>query len=109
MRFPLSCLGLSLFLASSLAGTPRMVAAQNAPSARAAEQNTEAVLVSLQNRAKQGDVNAQYYLGFMYYVGQDVLQNCATAAEWYGKAAAQGHASAQFNLGNTYYVGEGVP
>jgi TPR repeat protein len=36
--------------------------------------------------AEQGDANAQYNLAVMYARGKGVLQNGATAADWYYKA-----------------------
>ena len=58
--------------------------------------------------AKQGNVDAQYNLGVMYAIGQDVPQDDAQAVQWYRKAAEQGDAEAQYNLGLMYYKGEGV-
>jgi TPR repeat protein len=51
--------------------------------------------------AKQGDVNAQGYLGLMYQNGEGVLENDKTAVEWLTLAAKQGYAKAQYNLGIT--------
>jgi len=57
--------------------------------------------------AKQGHVEAQYWLGAMYadeYV--DVLpQDYAKATHWYGLAAEQGHSLAQVDLGYLYETG----
>ena len=58
--------------------------------------------------AKQGNVDAQYNLGVMYAIGQDVPQDDAQAVQWYRKAAEQGFAEAQYNLGVMYAKGEGV-
>ena len=49
--------------------------------------------------AEQGDVDAQFNLGYMYNNGEGVPENDKTAVKWYTKAAEQGHASAQTNLG----------
>jgi len=59
--------------------------------------------------AEQGEINAQYSLGTIYYVGKDVPQDYAEAFKWYRKAAEIGLADAQFFLGAMYYNGEGVP
>ena len=48
--------------------------------------------------AEQGDADAQYNLGVMYYDGQGVDVNYKKAFECYEKAAEQGHAQAQHNL-----------
>ena len=58
--------------------------------------------------AEQGNAQAQFSLGKMYYEGQGVRQDYAEAVQWYRKAAEQGLAEAQFNLGLMYYNGQGV-
>jgi TPR repeat protein len=59
--------------------------------------------------AEQGDVVAEYDLGYRYDDGQGVPQNYAEAFKWYRKAAEQGDADAQNNLGVMYRMGHGVP
>src|SRR5579862_7032168 len=59
--------------------------------------------------ADQGNADAQYALGVIYYFGQGVPHDCAAAASWFRKAADQGNATAQFNLGLMYGNGRGVP
>ncbi len=59
--------------------------------------------------AEQGNADAQYNLGLMYYRGQGVPQGYAEAVKWYRKAAEQGHAFAQFSLGGVYHTGRGLP
>ena len=56
-----------------------------------------------QNRAMDGNVEAQRALGMMYYNGKGVPQDAAKAMEWFQKAAGQGYAAAQYNLGEMYY------
>jgi len=63
----------------------------------------------LRTNAEQGDVEAQYTLGMLYYEGHGVRQDYATARHWWEQAAAQGHASAQYRLGVLYQKGRGVP
>lgn len=58
--------------------------------------------------AKQGNAEAQFNLGWMYYNGYGVRQDHAKAAKWLEKAAAQNDASAQFLLGGMYKFGDGV-
>ena len=58
--------------------------------------------------AEQGDVEAQFNLGFFYDSGNGVLQDYAEAVKWYRLAAEQGQADAQNNLGVMYANGEGV-
>ena len=59
--------------------------------------------------AEQGNAQAQYYLGVLYFKGEGVPQDYAQARKWWRKAAAQGHAIAQFNLGGLSSKGRGVP
>jgi TPR repeat protein len=59
--------------------------------------------------AKSGDVEAQFYLAYMYASENEVPKNDKTAVKWYTKAAEQGLAEAQSNLGAMHANGEGVP
>ena len=58
--------------------------------------------------AKEGNAEAQFTLGEMYYAGKGVTQDYTEAYKWYRKAAEQGHKHAQISLGVLYYEGEGV-
>jgi TPR repeat protein len=58
--------------------------------------------------AIQGDQNAQYELGALYYSGNEVKQDYSQAALWYRRAAEQGNVDAQFSLGNMFLMGEGI-
>ena len=57
---------------------------------------------------KQGDVRAQYNVGWMNAYGIGTLQDYEQAVNWYRKSADQGFVHAQFNLGNMYLRGDGV-
>jgi TPR repeat protein len=59
--------------------------------------------------AEAGDVQAQYYLGYMYDHGLGVPQDYAEAVRWFRLAADQGNVRAQTNLGIMYKNGDGVP
>jgi TPR repeat protein len=59
--------------------------------------------------AKNGDAEAQYYLGRMYLMADGVPSDYKQAADFFRKAAAHGNANAQFYLGVLNYLGEGVP
>ena len=59
--------------------------------------------------AEQGDAEAQFSLGVMYYYGEGVSQDYGEAVKWYRLAAEQGLASAQVDLGSMYEYGRGVP
>ena len=58
--------------------------------------------------ADQGDADAQYNLGWMYYNGDGVTQDYTEALKLYRLAADQGNAFAQGNLGWMYEYGQGV-
>jgi uncharacterized caspase-like protein len=59
-------------------------------------------------RAKEGDKEAQTYVGEIYEKGLGVPPDYAVAVAWYRKAAEQGHSRAQINLGHLYEKGLGV-
>jgi TPR repeat protein len=71
--------------------------------------------------AEQGDPNAQFKVGNMYYHGQGISKNYEQAIKWYWKAsekgdikwyqnaAENGNVEAQYILGHMYYRGQGVP
>lgn len=58
----------------------------------------------LTNRAKQGDLDAMFELGGLYYNKQKYND----AFSLYKKAAEKGHPGAQNSLASMYYLGEGV-
>jgi hypothetical protein len=66
-------------------------------------------LRTLCTRAAQGDATAQVSLGALYFLGEGMPQDSATARQLWEQAAAQGYASAQFQLGGVHYYGQGVP
>ena len=49
--------------------------------------------------AAQGNAQAQFNLGSMYFEGEGVPKDPAQAVVWYRKAAEQGDSDAQHNLG----------
>lgn len=48
--------------------------------------------------AEQGDAEAQYILGYMYYYGQGVESDPRVARDWINKSAVQGHDKARIAL-----------
>ena len=58
--------------------------------------------------ADKGNVNAQYYIGKLYYKGKGIEKDYKKAFEYLKKAAEQGHVDAQYNLGVCYIEGFGV-
>ena len=66
-------------------------------------------LTDLRRAAHQGDVSAQFTLGWMYEHGDDVPQDHREAATWYTRAADQDNAPALNVVGVLYATGQGVP
>lgn len=64
--------------------------------------------MKLKRSAEQGNAEAQYRLGLMYDMGEDIDQDYGKAFEWYEKSANQGLASSQSKLGSMYRYGKGV-
>jgi uncharacterized protein len=65
-------------------------------------------VVYLRDHAQAGDPAAQYALGVLYAQGEDVAQDYATAASWFGKAAKNGIVNAQ-DLARLYERGLVTP
>lgn len=59
-------------------------------------------------KAKNGDAEAQTYVGEIYEKGLGLTPDYKLAAVWYRKAADQGFSRAQINLGYLYEKGLGV-
>jgi len=57
---------------------------------------------------EEGESNAQFIIGEMYYNGLGVKKDHAEAAIWIRKAAEQGLSEAQFVIGHMYYYGLGL-
>ena len=57
---------------------------------------------------EQGDLDAQYYLGTMYFLGVGFRQDTGKALQWYKKAAVHGDVRSQYQLALMYLRGEGV-
>ena len=67
------------------------------------EEDNRAAFKWYKKVAEQGDVLAQFTLGFMHENGIGTKYDNEEAIKWYTKAAEQGHALAQYNLGMIYY------
>ncbi len=59
-------------------------------------------------RAEQGDAQAQYAAGDMYFKGRGTLVDLEQARIWLERAADNGHRKAEFRLGYMYLKGRGV-
>ena len=58
--------------------------------------------------AIEGNADAQYLTGLMYWRGRAVNRDDGAAAEWFAKAVSQNHKEATNDLGAMYRDGEGV-
>jgi len=58
--------------------------------------------------AKKGNIEAAYYVGLSYEIGQGVKLNYKKAFIWYKKAANAGWNRAQYNLAFLYKYGYGT-
>ncbi len=65
-------------------------------------------LAMLEAKAEEGDIEAQYEMGWRHAIGMDVELDDEIAVEWLQIAAAAGHSLAQNNLGARFYSGDGV-
>ncbi len=48
-------------------------------------------ITKVQQTTEQGDTNAQYELGVIYFKGKNVEKDKRKASFWYGKSAEQSH------------------
>lgn len=71
-------------------------------------EQTVSKIIHVQHAAEQGNSEAQYELGSMYFSGRNIAQDYSKAVYWYQKSAAQGENRAQYNLGFLYELGYGI-
>ena len=62
----------------------------------------------LAQKADQGNVDIQYYLGYIHLNGLGVVKDSEVAAKWFRRAAEQGDPMSQFMLSICYDWGDGV-
>jgi TPR repeat protein len=68
----------------------------------------KATIESILPLAEEGNDEAQYTLGKLYYEGQGLSPDYKSALKWFRLAAEQGFAKAQCDLGRMYEQGTGV-
>lgn len=74
-----------------------------------ADKSLPKVVKDIENRAFDGDAEAQHDLAAIYTAGHaGVKTDYARAAQWFDEAAHNGVANAQYNLGVLYHQGLGV-
>lgn len=69
---------------------------------------TAAQIKTMNQKAANGDLQAQAELAERYYKGEGLKQDYAQAAHWYRRLAEKGVANAQLTLGLMYIKGNGV-
>jgi Transposase DDE domain group 1/Sel1 repeat len=74
-----------------------------------ADDDTPESFDALKAEAAQGNVAAQFNLGFMYSNGEGVPHDDVQAVKWYRQLAARGYSGAQYSLDVMYANGEGAP
>lgn len=100
--------GLAWFPAAGAAGddAARIEAAQ---ALQAKGQGRQAI-AKLLPLARQGNAEAAYLLGRLYYYAEaGVPRDWRASARWFEQAAQAGHAGGQYKLGGMYYAGRGRP
>ena len=69
---------------------------------------TPSDLEQVQNDARNGNAESQYFIGEAYFDGIIVRKNEFEAVKWYQKAAEQGEKEAQFMLAECLFNGWGI-
>lgn len=75
---------------------------------RAAAAGHAASVEALQSLARNGEPNARFRLGILYFAGKGVTQDLGLASSWWRMAAEQGHGEAQHGLAGLYREGMGL-
>lgn len=68
----------------------------------------EKALKHFNNAAEQGNPNAQFKLGLLYFCGDGVAQNFVEAKKWFEKAYMKDNGPATYFLSCMYYNGDGT-
>lgn len=110
VRLRIATVGIVLVVACVCAPRDGVATAESVPQAAAKPTPSEADLFAkLRSAADQGNPDAQFKLGGVYYAGTAIVKkDFAEAAKWFRRAALQGHAGAEFCLGAQLAAGEGV-
>lgn len=70
--------------------------------------NSNAFIADLFRHAENGDVNAQFELGFCFATGEGIECNDEKAFYWYNRAVERGDIDAINNLAGCYFKGKGA-
>jgi len=94
-------------VACSLALAP-CAAFADEPRAGGEPMDCKSTLDIWRDAAQQGNAEAQYHFGTLYWNGVGVGKDDTEAVQWYRRAADQGYAPARYDLGIAYRDGRGV-
>ena len=72
------------------------------------KENYEKALTLCKVEAEQGNTQSQYFLAYMYDLGNGTQPDKQKALYWYTKAAERGDAQAQYLLAYMYDKGNGI-
>ncbi|SDU18319.1 tetratricopeptide repeat protein [Halopseudomonas salegens] len=101
------CLLPGLLLAQS--GNPLLITAEDRCGfERVDDSSLPQAIERCTEAATQGDSQAQFELGDLYYQGDRITRDFDQALNWLEEASLQGHPTAQYQLGLMHYQGEGV-
>jgi TPR repeat protein len=99
---------IALFSASCVT-SQTLSLSQGGPTQSSKGGSTLSAVQALRASAEQGNVEAQFNLGFLYDQGRGVPKDKQEALRWYRRAAMQGDTFSQNALGDNYWEGTGVP
>lgn len=71
--------------------------------------SSQSIPGDFQDKAQNGDAEAECNLGKCLYLGQGTTQNYYVALTWFRKAAEKNWSEAQYYIGRCYYYGQGFP
>lgn len=109
VRAFLLSLALSPLLAVAQSGNPLLISAEDRCALnRVDDESLELALDNCRTAAEEGDMQAQFEMGDLYYQGERIERDLDTALAWFEEASVQGHPAAQYRLGLMHYQGEGV-
>jgi len=75
----------------------------------AVEAAQPSIVADIERRAQQGEAEAQFLLGNLYFDGTTVDRDLVEAVGWFQRAAAQGYEPSFLPLARAYFFGQGVP
>ncbi len=78
------------------------------PEPRRDAHNEDSIHLEVYNKAMQGDKDALFRLGQIYFDPIDVTQDWPLALDYFIRAAELGHVEAMFEVGNLYRAGRGT-